>query len=319
MPNFNAHKIPVFSGINDAPREPTASLAGNGSNIIHQFNNLIDELNTEVPNRILDTVGYESDIAWYVNSVTGDDNGNGFDQPFKTLDKALAVATNIKNSGGIARNILLEPGNYFGVNLPGFLPVSSSDVISIASASGNANDVSVQGYLPISLYSSGNYCLKNVRLKGAFSNGVCIFLNAAKIQLDNVIFGDVGSADSTIHIEAHNHSIVEVLSNYNIEGSVTKNHVFLDSFSFMDISYASPNEGRGIDVTNFTGSGQAFAVLQRSSYLSCWNTSFSGINEQITGKKFLLTGNSIIDTAGKDLNFFPGNQQGQLLQNSQYF
>lgn len=319
MPDFNTHKIPTFLGINDAPREPTANLAGNGSNIIHHFNNLIDELNTKVPDRILDTDGYEFGIAWHVNSATGDDNGNGFDRPFRTLDKALAVATNIKNSAGIARNILLAPGNYFGVNLPGFLPVSSADVISIASVSGNASDVSIQGYLPISFHSPGNYCLKNVRLKGAFYNGVCIFLNGAKIQLDNVIFGAAGSADATIHIEAHNHSIVEVLSNYNIEGSVTKNHVLLDSFSFMDISYASPNEGRAIDVTNFTGSGQAFAVLQRSSYLSCWNTSFSGINEQISGKKFLLTGNSTIDTAGKDLNFFPGNQQGQALQGSQYF
>lgn len=322
MTDYNIYKVPIFPNINDAPRMPTANLAGNGSDIIQRFNGLIDGLNANIPASSLNTDGFEFDLVLWVNRNTGNDNQNEAAFPFgtfKTLDKALAVAVSVKNSGRVLRKILLSPGIYSLNSLPGFLPLNNSDAIYIESETGNPNDVTIQSYFPITLSSPGIYCLKNLRIRGAHFNGICIFLDRARIQIDNVIFGQANNSDATRHIEAHNHSTVEVLSNYNVEGSVTKNHVFLDSFSFMDISYASPNEGRAIDVTNFTGSGEAFISLQRSSYLSCWNTSFSGINEQITGKKFLLTGNSIIDTAGKDLNFFPGNQQGQRLQNSQYF
>lgn len=40
--DFDSIKIPVFTGINDNSRIPTASKAGNGSHLIKQFNDLID-------------------------------------------------------------------------------------------------------------------------------------------------------------------------------------------------------------------------------------------------------------------------------------
>lgn len=44
MPDFANYKVPIFPNINDLPREPTAERAGNISDLINRFNNLIDEL-----------------------------------------------------------------------------------------------------------------------------------------------------------------------------------------------------------------------------------------------------------------------------------
>lgn len=46
MADFSSYKVPVFPNINDAPSEPTATKAGNGSDLINRFNGLIDELQT---------------------------------------------------------------------------------------------------------------------------------------------------------------------------------------------------------------------------------------------------------------------------------
>lgn len=48
MVDLSAHKIPVFAGINNVPREPTAQLAGNSSNLIDKHNNLTDALEAEL-------------------------------------------------------------------------------------------------------------------------------------------------------------------------------------------------------------------------------------------------------------------------------
>ncbi|AFZ31632.1 hypothetical protein Glo7428_3145 [Gloeocapsa sp. PCC 7428] len=41
--DFEYLKIPVFTGINDNPVEPTETKAGNGSHLIQVINNLVDE------------------------------------------------------------------------------------------------------------------------------------------------------------------------------------------------------------------------------------------------------------------------------------
>jgi len=51
MPNDyqdNSIVVPVFTGINDVPRVPTATQAGNGSDIIARINNLLGFLDTDI-------------------------------------------------------------------------------------------------------------------------------------------------------------------------------------------------------------------------------------------------------------------------------
>lgn len=44
MPDFSEFKVPVYEGINDVPKEPTATEPGNGSDLIARFNALCDFL-----------------------------------------------------------------------------------------------------------------------------------------------------------------------------------------------------------------------------------------------------------------------------------
>lgn len=326
--SFDFFKIPTFSGINDTPREPTAELAGNGSHVIARYNSLIDKLIefeesydwrfSFLANK-LKTLLYNT--VWYVDSINGDDSNDGLDvsRPLKTLKTACEIAVSHSNPNSYARRIALGNGNFEGCELPGFIPTNNQDIIYIQSVADNPENTTIVGDTALAHCSPGLYRLRSVRIKPSSTSGTCLFINNAHLQLENVIFGQINQ-QSHIHIEAHNHSLVEVVSNYKIEGSIYKHHIFLDSLSFMDLSYnTSDANQRAVDVSDYEGCQSSFVKLNRGSYLSCWNTSFPGINEQITGKKFLLSGNSVIDTAGKDINFFPGNEQGEFVQNSEYF
>lgn len=325
---FDFFKVPIFSGINDIPRNPTAELAGNGSDVIARYNSLIDrlvQLEGDYGRRFnfltnkLKTLLY--DTIWYVDSVNGNDSNDGLDlsRPVQTLKRACEAAVSYSNPNGCARRIALGNGNFEGCELPGFIPTNSQDFIYIQSVADNPENTTIVGDAALAHCSLGLYRLRSVRIKPSSTSGTCLFINNAHLQLENVIFGQVDQ-QAHIHIEAHNHSLIEVVSNYKIEGSIYKHHIFLDSLSFMDLSYnTSDANRRAIEVSNYEGCQSSFIRLNRGSYLSCWNTSFPGSNEQITGKKFLLTGNSTIDTAGKDINFFPGDEQGEFIQNSQYF
>lgn len=55
--------VPVFTGINDVPQVPTASQAGNGSDIIARLNNLLSFLDTDIP----DLDSRVSTLEGYIN------------------------------------------------------------------------------------------------------------------------------------------------------------------------------------------------------------------------------------------------------------
>lgn len=48
--DLNNYKTPIFPGVNDTPIAPTATKAGNGSDLIARINGLIDELETLTQN-----------------------------------------------------------------------------------------------------------------------------------------------------------------------------------------------------------------------------------------------------------------------------
>ena len=70
MPNLQSLKIPIFQGINDIPRAPSAELGGNGSHMVKAFNDLIDRLNvlTEV---------WDDESNFYIHTVSGNDSNSG--------------------------------------------------------------------------------------------------------------------------------------------------------------------------------------------------------------------------------------------------
>lgn len=328
--SFDFFKIPTFSGINDTPREPTAELAGNGSHVIARYNSLIDKL-IEFEESYdwrfsflaskLKTLLY--DTIWYVDSQNGDDSNDGLDatRPLQTLKKACETAVSYSNPNAYQRRIALGYGTYDACEIPGFIPTSSNDIIYIQSVSDNPEQTAILGQSPLIFASPGIYRLRSIRVRASYGNGVGLFINNSHLQLENLIFGETDRLAGN-HIEAHNHSLVEVVSNYKVEGRTSRSHIYLDSLSFMDLSYNSSDANRrAIDVSYYKGSGKAFIELNRGSYLSCWNTSFPDTRSgerTIEGSKFYLQGGSIIDTASNNSNLFPGSNAGVVNDSSQY-
>jgi hypothetical protein len=61
---FEDFKTPIYTGVNDVPRSPTSSQAGNASDLIDRCNGLIDQIVTS-----LDTVALKSEVTALTNSI----------------------------------------------------------------------------------------------------------------------------------------------------------------------------------------------------------------------------------------------------------
>jgi hypothetical protein len=77
-------KVPIFPNVNNIPQPPTALQAGNGSDLIARYNNLIDVLS--VP------AGIHTDEEIYVSAINGNDANNGktYETAYKTIKAAVA-------------------------------------------------------------------------------------------------------------------------------------------------------------------------------------------------------------------------------------
>lgn len=307
MIDLNPRKVPVFANINDVPSEPTATQAGNGSDLIFRYNSLIDDIAGALGGSSIYQI-LESNMEWFV-SPDGDDNATGGVQaPFATLQKATEVAASYINRGSYTRSIFLLPGIYNGAKLTGFFNRSTEDYIKIEGAGNSNSDVIIQGYDCISMTSPGIYFLKGMTLRGSQEDGNCLCINGARIKLGSLDF-----STAQRHIVGWNHATIEILEDYKIVNGAVRAHIALDSYAFLDTTCAMP--GRGITLENDPYFSN-FANLGRNSYLSAVQTSFTGTGR---GGKFYADGNSVINTGTSDPNHFPGDSSGTLLNNSQYF
>ncbi len=78
--------VPVFTGINDAPTVPTASQAGNGSDIIARINNLLTFLDTDIPDldSRIETLELAQPSAPTQSFILDVSNRNNFDDFFNS-------------------------------------------------------------------------------------------------------------------------------------------------------------------------------------------------------------------------------------------
>jgi hypothetical protein len=64
-----------------------------------------------------------------------------------------------------------------------------------------------------------------------------------------------------------------------------------------------------------TAFSQAFANASRRGLNICWLSTITGT---ATGPRYLASGNGVVDSGGKSVNFFPGNAPGTLATGGQY-
>lgn len=93
--NLLDYKVPVFPGINDVPRVPTAQQAGNGSDLVARFNSILEEIErrTRIKCTITTVEGAEIDeiYIFYANyePKLDIDPDTGNDLPIQIEDRAL--------------------------------------------------------------------------------------------------------------------------------------------------------------------------------------------------------------------------------------
>lgn len=97
MTDINSLSVPIYPGINDAPVPATANRAGNGSDLINRFNQLIAEIIplsqriASIPSEPAIDSFHPDSVTYYVDysSTNAVEDGN-FETPFKTISRALA-------------------------------------------------------------------------------------------------------------------------------------------------------------------------------------------------------------------------------------
>jgi len=117
--NFDAIKIPTFTGINDSPVEPTATKAGNGSHLIKQYNDLVtaiqaalNQLATNNTTWIQVDTNYSASLGEKIIAVSND---NSIDIILPTTDRSDNPSiTLLKTSANNSVRILLGSSKFKG-------------------------------------------------------------------------------------------------------------------------------------------------------------------------------------------------------------
>jgi hypothetical protein len=127
--NFDAIKIPTFTGINDVPIEPTATKAGNGSHVITQFNALVDET--------------ESALNTLESLIPTGNNSSGGSNRYKVITDYDGFT---EYTASVNENVIIQTGNYnFDLTLPDSANLNQGDFVTLINCS-SATTIKVLGY-----------------------------------------------------------------------------------------------------------------------------------------------------------------------------
>jgi hypothetical protein len=179
---FTDKKISIFTGQNDAPALPSATKAGNASDLIKKYNDLIDELIAKIQTQ---------DEAL----ITISNTSNSLSATITTLINRITQLESA-SSGSAAVMKLYERGSYTNGDRAALFTVSGSSSIlsSVGGAAGLASlldgkyhkSSAANGILPVSTVSSGEHFFTfkpvtdqkfvGVRIKFATTSGMGVWV-----------------------------------------------------------------------------------------------------------------------------------------------
>ncbi|PIG90814.1 hypothetical protein [Gloeocapsopsis sp. IPPAS B-1203] len=151
--DFEHLKVPVFTGVNDNPIEPTANKAGNGSHLIKTINDLIDETTGSLNElqSFIPSGDAQSSNNWKVINA---DVGNYYAQ---AGDKVVIVSTGVDNN--LSFYLPNHDNRPIGAAIS-LIKTSDSDIVEIAYNGKFCNDY------PANLYLADRYKLATVIWSG---------------------------------------------------------------------------------------------------------------------------------------------------------
>lgn len=249
--------------------------------------------------------------TYYVNAATGSDANDGLTvaTPFLTVQKALTIS-NTFNMNGFGITINVANGTYIGpfhgyqINGTGSISivgnVASPSAVVFASATGSAL-----------IFNGGPYDVTGVKFTctGTISGdiGAGLWPVGGAVSVGACEFGACVSA----HIAASGLAQVNINGPLTISGAAAV-HMDADAQSIILLNALNPP---ALTITGTPNFSSAFIV---ANDLSVVRGKYSSITGTATGSRYIANTNSIVNSGGMGISYYPGNAAGTLNSGSQY-
>lgn len=244
--------------------------------------------------------------TYYVRTDGSDSNdglANTSGGAFLTIQKAMDVVFGTLDIGGQTVTIQVANGTYAG-DVTGAAPQVGAGTVQIVGDTSTLTNVVISGLVIIK-----NQCVCTFDgISFAPSTGTAVTAsNAGIVYLYRVRF----AGTATTHVRADVNGILNFMGDYTIAASAGR-HVRATHNGIVQW-----NSGVAITVT-LTGTPaftNAFVWADGLGYVVIANVTFSG---SATGKRYDLTGNSVVNTFGGSTSLFPGSTAGTTGSGGQY-
>lgn len=253
-----------------------------------------------------------SNVDYYVNAVTGSDSNNGLTAgaAFATLQKAQDTIT-LFNMNGYNVAVHVADGDYAPVHGG---PVNGTGVISYIGNVGNPAACRVTNANGYCFQFTGNtYSVSGFKLQatghsgGNLGVGVYASGGSAQVQVGSVEFGYC----IDYHMLADNGGSIGVVGPIVVSGGAGGAHMQASSGSKILTGSVSLSVTMTAPVTIGNWISCLYSYVQ-VGYASIINPSL------VTGSKFTVSNNGVINTNGSGASYYPGNLAGGASSGGQY-
>ena len=245
--------------------------------------------------------------TYYVRTDGSDSNTGLVDSSggaFLTKQKAFDVIKSTLDLAGYTVTIKMVTGTYAGsLALSAW---SGGGSVALEGDTANMDNVVLSAALGVTVASTfvGTFTVNYVKFTGTTIN-IDMVGGGGKIDYNNVNFAGAAVA----HIRVSNAlAICEAKGNYAISASPSY-HVIVEKGGWGTTGAFT------VTLTGTPAWGTAFLSVDRQSHASSTAITFSGAS---TGKRYSATLNSVIETVGSGVSYFPGNSAGTTATGAQY-
>ena len=251
-----------------------------------------------------------ANTTYYVSPTGNDSTGNGtVGAQWLTIQHAINYINNV-DLNGFTATIQLADGTYSAFSVTSsWVGGNISNVIINGNNSTPSNVVitSGSGATGLAQFFGCGFAIQNLELTNttaSIGSSSCLSAtDGAEIYFSNIIFG----ACTGSHIAPNNGALIRCNGNYSITGSSDThvNHTINGIFICI---------GNTVTLTGTPAFGTAF-VKNLGASAEIVSTTFSG---SATGKRYDVSGNGLINTAGGGATYLPGSVTGTTATGGQY-
>jgi hypothetical protein len=250
---------------------------------------------------------------YYVNGATGNDNNDGLTTgtAFATIQRALNVAITW-NQNGFPVTVNVADGVYQGFSLPQLNGTGGCSLVGSGTSTctiSGVNKSAIQSAGDSSSYNISGFALTCSGTYPPGDHGCGIMLYGHTVSIHDVKFLNCGEA----HMMTISNGTLIPYNAIEIAGSAGI-HIWAEWNSHLTHAQMPIEPVLTISqpvAFNF------FAMASSSSLMVNDYRQIIGASN-VTGAKFLVSTNSVMNTAGGGLNYLPGNSAGVITTGGQY-